>query len=178
MKHLLLFFALLLVSTGCQQRPAGKLQGRWEGRPDSAASLASREADKYGDLPAKSPQVEEGSATKTDIPTPVTDWENYDVTILMDFLSSDRLEMSLDGELSRSASWKVVSTSPAGCTIEVLTKTEATEGESPTAERRQFKLLLDEHEGTCVGFLLTEAGADRLQGALYFRRPGITDAAQ
>ena len=160
------------------QQAAGPL----EGRPDSAASLASREAEKYGDIQADNAHAEKGSATQTEITKPVTDWENYDVTILMNFLSSDRLEMSLDGEQPRSASWKVVSTSPAGCMIEVQTKTEAAKGEAPAAdptiERRQFELLLDEREGACVGFLLTEAGADRLQGALYFQRPGSTDATQ
>ncbi len=176
MKSLPLLFALLLlISAGCQQRTSSKLQGRWEGHPDSAASLAAREAEKYGDIQADNAPAEKGSATQTEITKPVTDWENYDVTILMNFLSSDRLEMSLDGEQTKSGTWKVVSTSPAECIIEVQTKTE---GEDSALERRQFELLLDEREGTCVGFLLTEAGADRLQGALYFQRPGSSDATQ
>jgi len=70
-----------------------------------------------------------------------------------------------------------VSTSPAGCTIEVRTKIEVgtgieiDESEEASVERRRFDLLLDEREGTCVGFQLTETGADLQVGALYFRRP-------
>ena len=175
MPRLLIAILLLISAVGCQQRTSSKLQGRWAGRPDSAASLARREAEKYGELPEKSSP--KGSATKTDTPPQLTDWENYDVTILLDFLSSDRIEMSLDGEQAKSGTWEIISTSPAGCTIEVQTKQESDTKNNPeetTRERRQFELLLDERDGKCVGFLLTEVGADRLQGALYFQRPGKT----
>lgn len=165
----LLFAAMLLLSSvGCQPQAVSKLQGRWEGRPDSAAIRAQREAEKYGEEPTDANAS--GSATKGSVSPQVTDWENYEVTVVFDFVSSERLEMSLDGEQPRSGRWKIVSTSPAECTIEVQTESE---GEDASVERRQFVLLLDEREGECVGFLLTEVGADRQQGALYFRRPGF-----
>jgi len=172
--------ALMLMSAaGCQQRAASKLQGRWEGRPDTAAARAKRESKKYGKLSAdrdvsadraiSADRDKEGSATKTNSPVQVTDWEKYDLTVLMDFVSNERVEMSLgNGEQPQSGSWKVVSTSPAGCAIEVQTESD---GEPANVERRRFELLFDKDEGTCVGFQLTEAGADRLQGALYFKRP-------
>ena len=174
MRSLQFFIAtlLLLCLVGCQQQSASLLQGRWEGRPDSAKLRAVREAEKYGDEPNISTEegsAEEGSATKSYESAPVTDWEEYEVSILFDFVSSDRLEMSLDGEQPRSGSWKIVSSSPVGCTIEVQTEPE---GEDARVVRRQFQLLFDDREGTCVGFLLTEVGADRQQGAIYFRRPG------
>ncbi len=166
---------LLLTLVGCQQRTVSKLQGRWEGRPDSAALRAEREAEKYGnssgaDVEA-STNSKEGSSTKPDASVQVTDWENYEVTVQMDFVSSERLEMSLDGEQRRSAHWQIISSSPIGCTIEVQTE-EGSEGdEKKELVRRRFELVLDEREGTCVGFLLTEVGADRLLGAIYFKRP-------
>ncbi len=190
MKSLLVIFIFMLLfsSVGCQQRTASTLQGRWAGRPDSAALRSQREAGKYGEVAtddarangpkdisgsglAGSGSAGGGSATKKSAPVQITDWENYDVSVFFDFVSSERLEMSLDGEQPRSGSWKIVSTSPVGCTIEVQTEKESVEGENASVERRQFELLFDEREGTCVGFLLTEAGADRQQGALYFQRP-------
>jgi hypothetical protein len=122
----------------------------------------------------------------------VTDWEDYDVTIVMDFVSSARVEMSLDGasllaengaqlgssvpaenslpaeNKSQSGSWQIVSQSPVGCTIEIQTSEQ---GEDNRVVRRRFDLLLDERDGTCVGFQLTENGADPQVGAIYFRRP-------
>ncbi len=174
-----LFVAMLLLCLiGCQQQTASKLLGRWEGRPDSAALRAAREAEKYGDVPVdtmKEGSAKKGSATRTSEPAPVTDWENYAVSVLFDFVSSDRLKMSLDGAQPRSGNWKIVSSSPIGCTIEVQTDSE---DEDASVVRRQFQLLFDERGGACVGFLLTEVGADRLQGALYFLRPGKSSTEQ
>jgi len=182
----LLFVSMLLISSvGCQQRSASKLLGRWEGRPDSAALRLQREAKKYGEVPSDNARTTlsevatgSGSATRPHAPSQVTDWENYDVTVLFDFVSSERLEMSLDGEQPRSGRWKIVSTSPVGYTIEVQTEKESTSGEGASVLRRQFELLLDERGGTCVGFLLTEVGADRQQGALYFQRPEKSNSVQ
>jgi len=187
MKSLLLLFVsmLLISSVGCQQRSASILLGRWVGRPDSAALRLQREAKKYGEVPSDNARttlsevaVGSGSATRPSAPSQVTDWENYDVTVLFDFVSSDRLEMSLDGEQPRSGHWKIVSTSPVGYIIEVQTEQESASGEGASVLRRQFELLLDERGGTCVGFLLTEVGADRQQGALYFQRPGKSISVQ
>ncbi len=157
---LLVALALVAWTAGCQQRVASKLQGRWIGKPDSTATRTAREANKYGDSPTEdSGQESDSPAGKLSLST---DWEKYEASIVMDFVSHHRLEMSLDGEQSLSGSWKVVSTSPAACTIEVATK-DAT-------ERRRFELLLDERDGACVGFELTEAGADPRVGSLYFQR--------
>jgi hypothetical protein len=222
---------LLAVSVGCQQRVASQLLGRWEGRADTAAARAAREAEKYGEaftdrvneVPAgdslsgkglsgkgsvgkgsvgndSSNKISVGqesastevvgtevvgaeavgaeSAGKGGLPADVTDWESYDVTILIDFVSTQQVELSLDGEQPQSGSWKIISTSPTGCAIEVQTETGNASTEQPTVERRRFELLLDQREGTCIGFLLTEAGADRQQGAIYFQRPRSGDAAR
>ena len=157
---------LLATATGCQQRAASILQGRWEGRPDTAEARAQREAEKYGDEPTA-----EAVAAKTSRAKPTSDWENYDVTIQMNFVSSDQVEMSLGGEQPRSGRWHVVSQAPTSCIIEVVTESEQTADKQSEPVRRRFELLLDERDGACVGFLLTEAGADRQQGAIYFQRP-------
>lgn len=178
---LLRFFTvvfLLMACAGCQQRAASKLQGRWVGRPDSAAARAKREAEKYGEVSTtagteNSTNTVSGAEAKSS--EQVTDWENYDVTIVMDFVSSDRLEMQLNEEQPVVGSWKVISTTPSGVTIEVLTessesKQDESGQEAATTVRRRFELLLDEREGVCVGFQLTESGADAQVGALYFQR--------
>lgn len=161
MKSPALLFVLLMLCcvAGCQQRMSSKLLGRWEGRPDSAAKRAERDAEKYGDEPDQ-------LASQVDDDVQVTDWEDYDVTIVMDFVSANRVEMALDGGQPESGSWQIVAQSPAGCTIEVQT-----EQEDDSVVRRRFDLLLDERNGVCVGYQLTESGADAQVGALYFRRP-------
>ncbi|MEM8945541.1 MAG: hypothetical protein AAGD11_10175 [Planctomycetota bacterium] len=170
--HLCVGLVLLCALAGCQQRAASKLQGRWEGRPDSVTKRAERDAEKYGDQPDsgsdKEPSDEDSSAQ-------VTDWESYDVTIVIDFVSANRLEMSLDGGQAVTGQWKILSTTPSGCTIEVESEAP-TQGGEAKRQRRRFELLLDEREGTCVGFQLTEAGADAQLGALYFQRQGGTSS--
>lgn len=169
---------LLITFTGCQQRAASKLQGRWEGRPDSAAARVQRNAEKYGDAvasqgPAQEAVAQDAAADGAEQQkiTQVTDWEKYKVAIQINFVSSERVEMSLDGQQPQSGRWKVVTTSPAGCSIEIETAESSAASQEKMTVRRRFELLLDEREGECLGFLLTESGADRQQGALYFRRP-------
>jgi len=50
---LLLSLAMLMTAGGCQQSTAGKLQGRWTGKPDTQAARNKREAKKYGDSTSK-----------------------------------------------------------------------------------------------------------------------------
>lgn len=153
----------ILCTSGCQQRVAGKLLGQWVGTPDTAASRAERESQKYGETASASE-----AASPSIAPESVTDWERYDRSITLDFVDHERVEMALSGETegSLSGKWRVVSTTPIGCTIEV----EAHGEKSETVVRRQFQLDLDEREGQCVGFTLMEVGADRQLGTLYFRR--------
>ena len=168
----------LSVLSGCQQRAGNKLLGRWEGRPDSAAKRAERDAKKYGDKPAKKTDKKdvEGSGSKSSdaiATVQVTDWERYDVTLVMDFVSGDRVEMSLNGGQQIEGQWKVLATTPSGCTIEVETQPEKSAPDDTQLQpvRRRFELLFDQRDGKCVGYQLTEVGADALLGALYFQRP-------
>ena len=90
------------------------------------------------------------------------------MAVKFDFVDHTQLQMSLaDGSQPLAGGWKVLETSPAGCIIEVETAT----GPDESAELRRFQLEMDERNGTLDGFLLTEVGADRGLGALYFRRP-------
>lgn len=156
--------SLLLLSTaGCQQKMAADLLGEWEGRPDTAAARAKREAEKYGDKPSDDPNRTSENAREK-----VTDWEQYDIAVKFNFVSRTQLEMSLaDGTEPRSGTWQILETSPTGCIIEVETAT----GPEQSPEARHFQLEMDERDSTLFGFLLTEVGADRQLGALYFRRP-------
>lgn len=159
---------LIVVVGGCQQRTAGKLLGRWIGRPDAAAARALREAEKYGDAVVALPETTVESVD-------VTDWERYDLAVQFNFVSHDRLEMSLgDGSQPIIGEWRILETSPTGCIIEVKTESSAvspSDDQSNSSVRRRFQLELDERGGEYVGFLLTEVGADRQLGSLYFRRP-------
>lgn len=159
-----LFVSFLLLSTaGCQQRTVANLLGEWVGRPDTAAARAEREAKKYGDKHS----ADQRPASQ-ERPETVTDWQQVDIGVKFHFVSHTELEMSLaDGTEPFSGTWQVLETSPSGCTIEVETAT----GPEQSAELRQFQLEMDEREGALIGFLLTEVGADRQLGALYFRRP-------
>ncbi len=157
---------MLAGASGCQQQAANKLLGRWEGRPDTATARSEREAEKYG-----------GEAVTANSPTGsmATDWESYDLGVRFEFVDREHLEMSLsDGSEPVSGTWRVLSTTPIGCTIEVKTKEaktkEAKGEEAASTVLRQFQIDLDEREGECVGFTLIEVGADRQLGTLYFQR--------
>ena len=153
---------LVLVGTsGCRKRAVGRLLGQWEGHPDTAAARKEREAKKYGE--------EVSAELKLSDATRATDWESYDVGVLFDFVDRENIKMSLDdGSEPVSGKWRVLSTSPIGCTIEI--KTENKNEETPSVVLRHFQIDWDEREGECVGFTLIEEGADRQLGTLYFQR--------
>ncbi|NOY41806.1 MAG: hypothetical protein GXP26_08225 [Planctomycetes bacterium] len=165
----MLCLLVLLGASGCQPRAAGELLGRWEGHPDTAAARAEREKKKYGQVPGL-----ESAEDKTTDTVSSTDWEQYDVTVHFDFQSAHRLEMSLEGNGDILAGdWHIIASTPAVCTIEVTTDPPTSQTGSKTLaeeEPRRFDLELDRRDGECVGFLLSEAGADRQLGTLYFRR--------
>ena len=155
---------MLASLVGCQQRTANELLGSWEGRPDSAAARQQREAEKYGD------QTPDGKEPDPSSETP-SDWEAYDVAITMEFVSRTELAFSLTGDSSPvEGSWKMLQAGPSSCTIEVTSPT----GAEGSDELRRFHLELDQREGALHGFLLSEVGADRGLGALYFSRPGAS----
>ncbi len=149
----------LCTFAGCQQRIATSLLGKWEGVPDTAAARQSREAEKYGDK--SDPGAPESKAK------PPTDWEAYDIRVVLDFVSRSDVKLSLDnGSQPVEGTWNMVQAGPVACTIEIETQT----AEDGGAELRRYKLELDERDGQLYGFIMTELGADRGLGALYFRR--------
>ena len=161
--HLYLLIVFLsLFSMGCQQRVATLLAGKWEGRPDTAAERENREAEKYGD---RAVVASESTATVRD----ATDWEAYDISITIEFVSRSEIKFALQGETEPvEGTWSILQSGPSGCTIEVKTPT----GVESTVQLRRYRLELDQRENELHGFLLTEVGADRGLGALYFERPG------
>ena len=164
--HLYLMITVpLLISTGCQQRVASVLIGKWEGRPDTAAEREKREAEKYGDNTKAAPE-----STETDATT--TDWEGYDLSVAIEFVSRSEIKFVLQGESeSVEGTWSILQSGPSGCTIEVKTPT----GEEAAEQLRRYRLELDQRENELHGFLLTEVGADRGLGALYFERSGASE---
>lgn len=200
------------LTAGCQDRLADKLLGRWIGQPDTSANQAEREALRYHDLtisqPPKGPmQIQDPTQTvdrsiETQRPAAgqrdslpktsgqgttssidATDWEQYDVQILLEFARSRQVHMSLtNGSEPRSGIWRVVRETPIGIVIEIETRRSGQPGnqEIPiegdvTTERRRFELQLDFDDPPtsgqpCVGFRLIELGADPRLGAIYFQR--------
>ena len=162
--------SLLLSMAGCQQQTTAALLGEWVGRPNTAVARAEREAEKYGDLPSTPESTTPGNSSRD-----LTDWEKFDVKIGFNFLSGDTLEMSQgEGAQPLRGDWRIVAMSPTGCTIEIETEESPNSGSEaalPMKVRRRFVLELDQRDGACVGFLLTELGVDRQLGSLYFSRP-------
>jgi len=200
---ILLFLGL---TAGCQDRMAAKLQGRWIGQPDTRANQAEREALRYQDLivstqkkspmqdvdrsneiqmsaPSQHDSQSDNASLGTNPPISVTDWEHYDVQILLEFAGSQQVNMSLaDGSEPRSGAWRVIRETPIGLVIEIETRQSglAANREGPgkidvSTERRRFELQLDFEDPStggqsCVGFRLIELGADPRLGAIYFQR--------
>lgn len=153
---LLLSLMFLATSSGCQQSTTGKLQGRWTGKPDTQAARNQRAAKKYGDSTNKLPDAKAQQPRQTD-------WERYDVAVNFHFINASQLEISLaDGSQTQKGTWKILKTTATGCRIEVKI--------DESLQLRQFELQMDEKEGRCVGFLLSEVGADPQLGRLYFQR--------
>ena len=154
---------LLVFSSGCQQRVANLLLGEWVGQPDTATERERREAEKYGD--ELNEEESSDSTAKKDLST---DWEAYDVTVTLDFVSRTDISFAMDGTGKPVAgTWSILQSGPSDCTIEVKTPT----GRDGTEELRRYRLELDQRDGDLHGFLLTEVGSDRNLGALYFQRP-------
>lgn len=155
---------MLLAASGCQQRVANQLLGEWQGQPDTTEQRELREAEKYGDKPEK--EDSQTSPAKDDTPT---DWEAYDVAVSMNFVSRTEVSIAIDGNAQPvSGTWNILQSGPSDCTIEVKTPT----GKEGAEELRRYRLELDLREGDLHGFLMTEVGADRTLGALYFQRAG------
>lgn len=170
---LLPLILLLFLSAGCQQRASNTLVGRWVGQPDTAEMRNTRESEKYGDekpsVGALATNLEDGDDASAET-VQVTDWESYEAKIVFEFESDEQVKMTLNGEQPIAGTWKVISTNPTGCMIEVETEAELETEPEPSLVRRRFDLLFDQREGTTVGFQLSEAGADPQLGALYFKR--------
>lgn len=159
--RLLAITLALLSVTGCQQRIANELIGKWEGRPDTATEREKREAEKYEDQQEETAK----SDSEGDLPT---DWEAYDVAVAIEFVNRTDIKVSLGSEAEPVVgTWSMLQSGPSGCTIEVKTPT----GEEGAEELRRYRLELDQRKDQLHGFMLTEVGADRGLGALYFKRP-------
>ena len=166
-----IYLMLLLVAlTGCNGGVVDQLQGGWMGRPDTAAAVAAREAERFGEQP-----------TDEDLGPP-TDWEQYDVGVRLEFVDETHVEMSLaDGSQPVEGTWQVVESSPSGWIIEIETSpaddkkpidsSNTAAADTPAkGECRRFNVEPDYQDGHCTGFRLSELGADRQLGAMYFRR--------
>jgi hypothetical protein len=200
MSYRIVGLLLIGLTTGCQDRMADQLLGRWVGQPDSSAKQAKREDLRYQSLtgPVKtkeySIEFQQPAESQHDLLTETpnqssllsagaTDWEQYDVQIFLEFARSQQVSMSLANEAEpRSGSWRVVRETPIGLVIEIETSRNEQSGsqEVPvqggvSTERRRFELQLtlddrSENGQSCIGFRLIELGADPRLGAIYFKR--------
>lgn len=185
---------LVGITAGCRDRRADSLLGRWLGQADTVADQEARETARYQSPaarstapapPANGPQGALSAAVRpaATMAVETSDWERYDVRILLEFRRSQQVTMSLaDGSEPRAGIWRVVHTTPAGLVIEIKTRGSGQEIDQPIptmgesqVERRRFELQLDYDTRSgksqeCVGFRLIELGADPRLGALYFKR--------
>jgi hypothetical protein len=172
MSYRIVGLLLIGLTTGCQDRMADQLLGRWVGQPDSSAKQAKREALRYQDLtdplktrPVKtkeySIEFQQPAESQHDLLTETpnqssllsagaTDWEQYDVQIFLEFARSQQVSMSLANEAEpRSGSWRVVRETPIGLVIEIETSRDEPSGSQEmsgqgevSTERRRFELQL------------------------------------
>ena len=163
---------------GCRDDPVGQLRGEWIGRPDTAAERQERESAASlpgpNESPLSSPLVDLSADQAT------TDWERYDATVRLEFSNGDAvaLEMVDQGDPIRGT-WRLVESTPGAVLIEITTpgvesaSTGSQDGpvDQASEQRRRFELEPTMIDGKLVGFAMTESGADRQLGALYFERP-------
>jgi len=163
----LFLIGVLCLMAGCQPTTANKLLGEWIGTPDTAHARAEREELRFGANQSATSPISQTSETGEAAQGKMTDWEQFDISIKFDFVSPERLNMSLaDGSQPIVAEWSLLETTPTGCTIEVVAQAEYS-SEEPV--RRRFRLEFEQQNGSLNGFLLREVGADPQLGAMYFR---------
>ncbi len=198
MIYRLAWLLLLVGSTaGCRDRHADQLLGRWIGQPDTAAARGARETLRYQNLTGRQKpsvplerddqRVESDKLADTQRGSPreaqVSDWERYDVQIVLEFIRTGRVNMSLaDGSEPQWGVWHVVQQTPVGLVIEIETRESGQEKDQGVSasdrirsQRRRFELQFETDPGVVgsgrwVGFRLVEVGADPRLGALYFKR--------
>lgn len=177
---------LVVATTGCQPTVRSRLEGKWEGRPDTTAAIAARQAkasqrkatsnDQAADE-SDSPSEEEAEAAHGP-----TDLERFDVAIELEFQSGGTARMTLVGGESYDAVWRVLTkVPPDGAEIELGrlgNAADAPTGSPPTkagddtvVEKRRFVIDFQK-DGDTEGFTLREKGADPKFGRLYFTRAG------
>jgi hypothetical protein len=141
------------------------LLGTWIGRPDTDAARAARVAERFGNAPTEATPTDGEPADR------VTDWQRFDVTLRLEFLNRTQARLQLDDRPPQEAVWRLTAVGPASAVLELDAQQAAAgdDGESPVV-RRRFDLLFDRTAGRLTGFALTEVGADRNLGALYFQR--------
>ncbi len=147
---------------GCGGSGGNGLAGVWVGRPDSSAARAARGA---GDAEAEADTVKPTSADDSR-PTK-TDWEAYDVELRLELGAAGGVRMTLNDDDPVEGAWRVVSSGPAGDTIEIESP-----GEDGVSVRRRFEVVPTREEGRITGLLFSEYGADPDLGAFYLERAG------
>lgn len=160
---------LVLATTGCGSGTVDGLVGRWEGRPDSAVAFQARQAA----LPAAAAPGEKTEAPSAETPPipssppfpDVTELEQYNVRVVLDFVRGGSMTMWLDDGRDRLAGrWKLSDVDGRQAILHIVARPD--DNRQP-AQRRRFELQWDQ-DGT--GFTLREEGADPQLGWLYFRR--------
>ena len=175
----------LLLMSGCYESDAGRLQGRWRGTPDTAAARAQRKAkrlQKAGKAVQTDSSQPNKSKSKGDRPRqPLSDWEQFDFFVLLDFVDQRKVRISLgDQGEPVEGSWQVIESSGDRVTIQIKSDSPVIDGKQATPDGssdaasgdtrrdRQFVIRFEGKKKEC--FTMTEDGADPLQGRLFFQR--------
>jgi len=180
--------------SGCGQSAAGRLVGRWEGRPESAEQYQARQQKAQAAAIQSSPpengpkdSAESRASTKTvkpvvpsspPFPDP-TELERFDVRVVFDFARDGSATMWRDDGRDRfSGTWRVIESSGDRTVVEIVASRAITEPDGnepdrdggPLGARTQRRKFVLEWVADGDGFTLVEEGADPQFGWFYFQR--------
>jgi hypothetical protein len=152
-------------------RPADRLIGLWQGRPETAADRLREEQDKRKkEAEAKSDSAAEPAPAvandeKSDPPQAST-FEKFDFTMKLDFENGESVQMTIEkaGEQrALSGEWTVVSSEDEKMVVQITPKSDDKIAKARTFE---IRFLGDAQDR----FVLREKGTDPKLGAILFER--------
>ncbi|QDV80350.1 hypothetical protein [Botrimarina mediterranea] len=142
-----------------------RLDGRWVGRPESAAERTVRE------WPTRESDPDDPAIAEAAAETPPTDLEAFDsVRVELELDDSGAARMSLAGGEPLVGEWQLSSIEGRRGVLEISVERGEVDGKQTFETRRYDVEALRPVDGE--GFVLREQNADRRFGRLLFRRPG------
>lgn len=176
-------FLLLGILTGCGRGPEAVLMGKWVGHHDSESARFIRKTQDEFELAKESgkdlPEVKANPETdSTKRKQPLTDLEQADFEIELNFKSGKKIEMTQGGANRINGTWQVVSNTPSRIVLEIRTPKGSSSKASAKASGKKSKKSDDmlrrwvvRLEGVKQNrFTLVEEGADPEVGIILFKK--------